>query len=111
MGVTGKIGTLGCLLSKDSEFLKGHATLLTGRPHIEHHFLNDEYFGNYTHFEITGLDVTQVDKLIDLIAGNDSGIAKEIKKTIHSLPHMEKLSMIPRYLELICFVIGNMRTD
>ncbi len=104
-------GTLGRLLSKDSEFLKGHATLLTSRPHVEHHFCNDNNFGIYTHFEITGLEENQVDDLVDRIANSDSNIAKEIKNKIHSSPGIEKLAIIPRYLELICFLMSDMRKD
>ena len=95
------------LLKQDSSFLKGHATIISGRPHIES-ILNDfeNLTGEYKRIEITGLSPEAVNEHIDVISNNNKEIADKIKQTISSSSNMSALATIPQYLGTLCYVVA-----
>ena len=102
-----KKAKLGALVQEKSNFLKNHATIITGRPHIESVVdgVEDE-IGEYKRIEVTGLSQEEIDKHVDVIANGNREIAAKIKQTIHSSTNMSALAAIPQYLGTICCVIA-----
>ena len=98
---------LQALLKRDHEFLKGHATIISGRPHIES-VLNrvEDEIGEYKRIEVAGLSPTEIRKHIDVMASGNQAVAKKIKDTIDSSSNMSALAAIPQYLGTICCVIA-----
>ena len=103
----GKKTKLRALLKRNNNFLKDHATIITGRPHIES-VLNrvQDKIGEYKRIEIAGLTPTEIDKHIDVIANDNKAAATKIKMTINSSANMLALAAIPQYLETLCHVIA-----
>ena len=103
----GKKTKLRALLKRNNNFLKDHATIITGRPHIES-VLNrvQDTIGEYKRIEIAGLTPTEINKHIDVIANDNKAAATKIKVTIHSSPNMLELAAIPQYLGTLCHVIA-----
>ena len=98
---------LRALLKKDNDFLKGHATIISGRPHID--FVLDrveDQIGEYKRIEVTGLSLEEVDRHIDVITNGKKAVATKIKETIHSSTNMSALAAIPQYLGTLCYVIA-----
>ena len=102
-----KKAKLGALVQERSAFLTNHATIITGRPHIESIIdgVEDE-IGEYKRIEVTGLSQEEIDKHVDVIANDNKEIAAKIKQTIHSSTNMSALAAIPQYLQTICCVIA-----
>ena len=98
---------LSMLLCHKSKFLKGHATIISGRPHIES-TLNEfeKITGEYRRIEVTGLSQKAVDEHIDVIADKNEEMAQKIKDAIKSSTNMSALASIPQYLETLCCVIA-----
>jgi len=98
---------LQALLKRDHEFLKGHATIVSGRPHIEFVLnLVQDQVGDYNKIEVAGLSPTEIDKHIDVIANDNKAAAAMIKEAIKSSTNMSELSAIPQYLATLCCIIS-----
>jgi len=98
---------LQALLKRDHEFLKGHATIVSGRPHIEFVLnLVQDQVGDYNKIEVAGLSPTEIDKHIDVIANNNKAAAAMIKEAIKSSTNMSELAAIPQYLGTLCCIIS-----
>ena len=98
---------LQALLKRDHEFLKGHATIVSGRPHIEY-VLNvvQDKVGDYNKIEVAGLSPTEIDKHIDVISKDNKEAAAIIKEKIKSSTNMSELAAIPQYLGTLCSIIS-----
>lgn len=98
-----KINTL---LEQNSSFLRGHATIISGRPHIEATLNQFENItGEYKRIEITGLSSAAIDEHIDVISSNNFNVREKIKKAIKSSTNLTALASIPQYLGTLCCVI------
>jgi len=98
---------LQALLKRDHEFLKGHATIVSGRPHIESVFnALQEKIGKYTRIEVAGLSPTEIGKYIDVIANGNKAAGRKIKQTIRSSTNMLALAAIPQYLGTLCCILS-----
>ena len=98
---------LQALLKRDHDFLKGHATIISGRPHIESVLnLVQDQVGEYNKIEVAGLSPTEIDKHIDVIANDNKAAAAMIKETIKSSTNMYALAAIPQYLGTLCCIIS-----
>eukprot|EP00794_Sanderia_malayensis_P004992 gene4992-5651_t len=90
---------------ENGSFLKGHATLATGRPHIESIIdALKKVIGEYKRIEVTGLSAKEVHKQIDRIANNNEMTASKIKQKVESSACMRALAAIPQYLKTLCYV-------
>eukprot|EP00794_Sanderia_malayensis_P001185 gene1185-556_t len=93
------------LMLENGSFLKGHATLATGRPHIESIIdALKKVIGEYKRIEVTGLSAKEVHKQIDRIANNNEMTASKIKQKVESSACMRALAAIPQYLKTLCYV-------
>ena len=94
------------LLKQNHDFLKNHATIISGRPHAES-VLNrvEDQTGEYKRIEVAGLSPTEIDKHVDVIANENKATATKIKETIKSSTNLSALAAIPQYLWTLCHVI------
>ena len=95
------------LLKRDHEFLKGHATIISGRPHIESVLSGvQDQIGEYKRIEVAGLSPAEIYKHIDVIANDNKATAATIKETINSSSNISVLATIPQYLGTLCYLIA-----
>ena len=95
------------LLKQDHEFLKKHATIISGRPHIESVLKSvQDQIGEYKRIEVAGLSPIEIDKYIDVTANGNKAAGKKIKQMIRSSANMSALAAIPQYLGTLCGILS-----
>lgn len=99
---------LHAILKKGKPFLQGHATIITGRPHIESTLKRYEkdLTGQLRIVEIIGLQKEDIVKHIEIFCNNDGESAANIQTKIKNSPAMAKLATVPQYLNTLCCVLS-----
>ncbi|XP_065055620.1 NACHT, LRR and PYD domains-containing protein 14-like isoform X2 [Rhopilema esculentum] len=96
------------LMSKNSWFIPGHVTLVTGRPHIEAVLRQHEYdiTGQLRTIEVVGLVRETIELFVSNFCDGDLALKTRILEFIDSSPCIAGLATIPQYLNSLCCVLA-----